>query len=116
MSKFLTWPGGGYAGIVRKQFFKGSEGTQASLDATKKVEPFVPKTIWSPFTFNAAENDVLTTSGGDINTYMEEMKTKFVTGKVPFSEWDNYVSKLKKMGLDKYVGVYKTAYERYQQK
>jgi putative aldouronate transport system substrate-binding protein len=41
------------------------------------------------------------------------MTTKFIVGDVPFTEWDNYVATLKKMGLDEYMNIYTAAYERF---
>lgn len=116
VSKYLTWPGGGYAGIVRKKYFRGSEGSAASLAAAEKLKPHFPKEIWSSFSFTADETDTLTTLGNDILTYTGEMRVKFITGKIPFSEWDSYVSELNKMGLKKYMDIYEAAYARYQKK
>jgi len=115
VSKYLTWPGGGYAGVVRKAYFLGSESSPASLEATEKVAPYFPKDIWAPFSFTAEENEIIASIGNDITTYVAEMKTKFLTGVADFSEWDKYVTKLNKMGLEEYLQVYKDAYQRYQQ-
>ncbi|MBP1993677.1 extracellular solute-binding protein [Paenibacillus eucommiae] len=115
VSRYLSWPGGGYAGVVSQKYFQGAEGSEASIAATKKLEPYFPKEIWPYFSFTVEENDQMAALGADIEVYTAEMQAKFITGKVPFTEWDDYVSKLNKMGLKDYLGIYNAAYERYKQ-
>ncbi|WP_249716695.1 extracellular solute-binding protein [Paenibacillus sp. J31TS4] len=111
--KYVTWPGGSYPGIVRQKFFQGAEAQPESMEAAKKIEAGLVKEVWPPFSFTDAESEKLISLGNDITTYITEMETKFMTGSAPFSEWDKYVSTLKKMGLDEYVNIYKASYERY---
>jgi len=49
----------------------------------------------------------------DLNTYVEQMEAKFVTGQEPLSNWDGYVAQLKKMGSDRIVELYQAAYDRW---
>ena len=51
----------------------------------------------------------------DLNTYVEQMEAKFVTGAEPLSNWDQYVEQLKKMGSDRIVELYQAAYDRWNQ-
>ncbi|WP_249716630.1 extracellular solute-binding protein [Paenibacillus sp. J31TS4] len=111
--KYVTWPGGSYPGIVRQKFFAGAEALPESIEAAKKVEPNLIKDIWPPFSFTDAENEKLITLQNDIHTYVTEMETKFITGTIPFTEWDNYVATIKKMGVDEYLKIYKAGYDRY---
>ncbi|MFD0868644.1 extracellular solute-binding protein [Paenibacillus residui] len=111
--KYVTWPGGSYPGIVRQKYFKGAESLPASIEATDKLKPYLTKEVWPVFTFTEEESERYQSLHPDINAYMEEMRAKFITGAAPFSEWDTYVDTLKKMGLDEYLEIYSTAYERY---
>ncbi|WP_409347151.1 extracellular solute-binding protein [Paenibacillus sp. MBLB4367] len=113
VGQYLVWPGGGYAGLLKPQFFKGAEGTPASAEAAKKVESQYPKEIWPPFTYTVEELDKLSALQTDITTYVTEMQAKFITGSIPFTEWDKYTATLQKMGLDNYMKIYKAAYDRY---
>ncbi|WP_342774716.1 extracellular solute-binding protein [Paenibacillus dokdonensis] len=113
VSQYLVWPGVGYPGILKQQYFKGSEGMPASVDAAKKVEPYLIKEIWPPFTYTKDETERMTVLRADIETYVKEMTTKFITGGASFNEWDSYVNTLKKMGLDEYMEIYKAGYNRY---
>src|SRR5699024_4887141 len=115
VSEYLTWPGGGYPGIVKEKFFKGAEGMPSEIKASKVLEPDVIEEAWpwSGFNYTEEESDILSTSGTDIEKYVSEMRDKFITGDEPFSEWDNYVKTIEGMGLDKYLEIQQTAYERY---
>ena len=112
-SYFLTWPGGGYPSMVKQEYFKGAESLPISIESVKKIKPYFIKEAWPLFTYTDEENQIMRSVQTDIETYVNEMLAKFVTGKTPFTEWDNYVQTLKNMGLDKYMQVYKSAYQRY---
>ena len=50
----------------------------------------------------------------DINTYIEEMRLKFITGQADIeAEWDNYCSTLESMGYYELEKIDQAAYERY---
>lgn len=113
IAKQLTWLGS-ISGIIKADYFQGGETAPQSMEAAEKIEPFVPDEIWPRFTFTADENKVLESTGADIDKYAEEMRDKFISGDADFSEWDNYVETIEKMGLDELLDVYQAAYERYQ--
>ncbi|NWL89396.1 MULTISPECIES: extracellular solute-binding protein [unclassified Paenibacillus] len=48
----------------------------------------------------------------DLDTYVQQMEAKFVTGQEPLSNWDKYVQQIKKMGADRIVELYQAAYDR----
>ncbi|GGF91750.1 extracellular solute-binding protein [Paenibacillus aceti] len=48
----------------------------------------------------------------DLNTYVQQMEAKFVTGQESLSNWDKYVDQVKKMGADRIVELYQAAYDR----
>lgn len=112
--KYVTWIGGSYPAYVQVKYFKGSESLPESVDAGKKAEPYRLKELWYYFNFTEDETEFMQSNGKDIETYIKEAEAKFITGELPFSEWDNYVSKVQSLGVERYMNVYKTAYERYQ--
>lgn len=65
--------------------------------------------------FSEDENIQLSTYATDIEAYTEEQVVKFITGAKSLDEWDNYVSTLNKMHLDKYLAIYQAAYDRWNQ-
>lgn len=113
LSKYITWLGGGYPGIVKQDTFKGAESLPSSLEATKLVEPYMIKEIWPSFTFTNEENNKLAGIATDIEKYVNEMQDKFITGTTPLSEWDKYVKTVESMRLDEYMEINKAAYDRY---
>lgn len=115
VSQYLAWPGGGYPSMVKQNYFKGAEGMPDSLNATKKLEPYMVKEVWPQFTYTAQENEKLIAKQADIETYVNEMLAKFITGNTPLSDWDKYVATLNKMGLEEYMSIQQAAYERYKQ-
>jgi putative aldouronate transport system substrate-binding protein len=115
ISKYLTWPGGYYPGVVKEKYFQGAEGSDGSLANAEKAEPLTLKQsdIWPNFNFTVDESSELATLSTDINTYVTEMTAGFITGKTSMKEWDNYVKTLEKMNLDRYMEIYEAAYKRY---
>lgn len=115
ISKYLTWPGGYYPGMVKQKYFKGAEGQQASIENAKKAESntIQQEEIWPAFNFDLKDQEELSSISTDIQTYVDEMTAKFITGKSSFSEWDKYVKTLEKMGLEKYMEIYTNGYKNF---
>lgn len=113
LSKYLTWPGGGYPSIVTQEFFHGMENAPAAVEAAKDHEPHMIEETWPSFTHTETENEFLQSVGVDINTYVTENKDLFITGRRPMSEWDEYVETIENMGLDEYMEIMETTIERY---
>ena len=60
------------------------------------------------------EADQLSAIKTDVDTYVEEARMNFVTGAWNFdSDWDAYVARMEKMGIDDYVAIKQAQYERY---
>ncbi|GIP33322.1 extracellular solute-binding protein [Paenibacillus sp. J2TS4] len=114
LTKYVTWMGGSYPGYVQEKYFKGSETLPESVAVGEKAEPDRIKDLWYNFNFLPEETEFMQSTGSDIHTFIGEMEAKFVSGDLPFSEWDSYVEKVKKMGVDEYLKVYKAAYDRYE--
>lgn len=112
-SKYVTYAGGGYPGIVDQRYYQGTENNPAALEAMDRIEPYLIDEVWPEFIYTEDERKVLTSNGADIEKYVEEMEDRFITGEKPFSEWDDYVKELKNMGLDNYLKIKTDAYERY---
>lgn len=113
VSKKLSWVGN-EIGIIKEEYFHGSEASDASLEAADKIEPYVPE-IWPAFNYTNEENQVLSSTGSDINKYVDEMREKFIAGEEDFSEWDNYIETIEGMGLDEYMEIQQDAYDRYEE-
>jgi putative aldouronate transport system substrate-binding protein len=63
--------------------------------------------------FSAEELDKLERYQVDIQEYAEQTEAKWITKGGVDSQWDDFVKKLKQMGLEDMIKVYQGAYERY---
>lgn len=111
--KRLTWVGIWPPGIMKQEYFLGSETSASSLKATEKLEPYLEDESWPRFMYTEEETKVLTSVGADLEKYALEMRDKFIVGDFKESEWDNYLKTLEDIGLGKYLEVQQAAYDRY---
>lgn len=61
------------------------------------------------------ENNAIMLPLTDINTYLEESVTGFITGTKSMDEWDAFIQAIKDIGIDKILVVYQTQYDRLQE-
>lgn len=114
LAKYLVWTGIGAPGVVKPEYFEGSENNDQSLEAADKLEPYLIEEVWTNFTYTESENKKLDALSADIENYVGEMQDKFIVGDIPFSEWDDYIKTIEKMGLEEYMEIQTDAYERYE--
>lgn len=63
--------------------------------------------------FSTSDNDLISSKMNDINTYVDEMFVKFVTGKEPLANWDAYVKEVNDMGMPQLLEIYNKSYEKW---
>lgn len=49
----------------------------------------------------------------DIQSYVDQMKARFITGVEPFDNWDVYIKQLNEMGLEEYLKLQQDAYDKF---
>ncbi|MFC4404113.1 extracellular solute-binding protein [Gracilibacillus xinjiangensis] len=113
LAKYMTWLGGGYPGIVKKDYFKGAESLPSAIEAAERLDPYLPEQLIPAFTFTEEESSRFSALAADIEKYVEETQDKLITGEISFAEWDNYIQTLHDMGLEEYMEIQNAAYERY---
>lgn len=59
------------------------------------------------------EQAEVTSLQSDLNTYVEQMEARFVTGQEPLANWDKYVETINKMGGGRLAEIHQTAYDRW---
>ncbi|MFD1735442.1 extracellular solute-binding protein [Bacillus salitolerans] len=59
------------------------------------------------------EQNTVNTLRPDIDSYIEQMEAKFVSGGASFDEWDKYVNTLKGLGVEELVSIHQAAYDRF---
>ncbi|MFI2856603.1 extracellular solute-binding protein [Paenibacillus sp. JSM ZJ436] len=94
---------------------KGTTVDQEINADLAELEKFKPEEIWPNFAPTDAETSEIDPIMTDINSYIEEMRVKFITGTLSLdADWDNYVKTLDQMGAQRYLEIKRAQYERYQ--
>ena len=68
------------------------------------------------FSFTAEASEERSNIMSDINTYVDEMTLKFITGVTPLSEFDNYMAQLKAMGIEDAIAITQQQYDAFMSK
>lgn len=80
--------------------------TWSDVDISMAFEPI----LW----MTPEENEIVSNTSTDIQTYKDEMRDAFITGQKDIDkEWDSYVETLKSMGNDEIKKAKQSAYDRY---
>ena len=89
----MSWPG-----------FSGMELTPKPIEASELLKDYLPEIVWPILNYTEEENEIVTTTGSDIDSYAKSMASKFVTGAEPLTDenWAAYVQTIEKMGLAEY--------------
>ncbi|GHT60510.1 sugar ABC transporter substrate-binding protein [Spirochaetia bacterium] len=123
-----------YQEVAKK--YAGMRGSGAGSQATRLVElvnapiSFESAKVWfypneeQAYTWRMPPGITLTVDESlrnaelatPINTYVAEMAVSFVTGQVPLSQFDTFVSRLNQMGLAEYLRIQQAAYDRWQKR
>src|SRR5699024_4378448 len=96
-----------------KENQKLSDFDQFATDETnEKIEPFgeVPYPL---VYFTSEEQKEINTIEVDLESYVEQMEAKFITGVKSLDEWDDYVKTIENMNIDRYVELHQVAYDRW---
>lgn len=98
-AKYTFFPGGGVLGhYSEKQLLPTMDGTPMPT-YIQKVQDHLPTAVYNAPLLDASTQEKLTDLSNDIGKYSDEMRAKFVLGKVSFDDWDSYVKQLDKMGI-----------------
>lgn len=63
--------------------------------------------------FTAEESQRLSTIMSNVQTTADEMLFKFIMGIEPLDNYDNFINKIKQLGIDEAIDIYTVAVERY---
>lgn len=113
MGAYVIWPGTSAPVFMTEKYFKGVHSMPHALEATEKIKPYFVEPNLPDLNLTSEENEEMSALKADIETYVLEMRVKFITGDIPFSEWETYVGTLDRMGLDRYMEIYQSAYTRF---
>jgi putative aldouronate transport system substrate-binding protein len=74
------------------------------------------KYIYPPASPSIEDSETLAQILNNVKTYSEEMESKFIAGILPISEFNNYVTQIKKFGIEKAIAIKQAAYDGYMAK
>ncbi|NTV91382.1 MAG: extracellular solute-binding protein [Clostridiales bacterium] len=69
--------------------------------------------VMPTLSLTSAEGSEYANAFTEFDTYAKEMTVKFIVGKEPLTKWDEYVAKIKELGVDKAVAIQQAALDRY---
>lgn len=110
IGSMTPWPGGGSPQWVNDKDATAIN-TPETAEASKKLEPYVPKKVYPDPIFDANTANQVNDIRTDLDSYVNQSTAKFITGDLSFDNWDKYVSQLKKIGIDKLEKLYQKAYD-----
>lgn len=78
-------------------------------------DPLVDSSLVIPATVSLNEDDSDTKARimTSVDTYVDEMVLKFITGAEPLANWDGFVATVKGMGIDTVIDIMQSAYDSY---
>ena len=111
--QFAKWHYKAHTGPFLRDFraFPFTDIVVDSMDvwsSSSEGEAVLPKIV-----MNDQESRKYSTIMGDIKTYVEEMRLKFVLGLEPLDEFDAFVSQVESMGIDEAIALKQAALNRY---
>lgn len=94
-----------------------AEGLEILLyqETNRNYEPYAPKGKMAlpSIKLTAQESEEIQVIKVELEKYIEESRLKFLLGEWDLeNDWDNYVNALDSIGIDKYLEVYQTGYDR----
>ncbi|WP_168120176.1 extracellular solute-binding protein [Paenibacillus sp. HB172176] len=110
IGQFTPWPGGGAPHLISERNSSAINPPEVQA-AQEALEPYMPKQIYGAPIFDEDTSKEVNTLRQDIDTYVAEMTSKFITGALSFDKWDEYVNTLGKMHLEDLQAFYQKAYD-----
>jgi putative aldouronate transport system substrate-binding protein len=124
---YVTADGNAAEWTNRRSVFRVHNGTYLKSDSRSNPNRWIDeleqwRVVWGstpspyslpPVTMTVDESAELSSIMTDIKTYVNEMTVKFIMGAEPLSEYENYISTIQGMNIDKAIAIYQAALDRY---
>jgi len=113
--EYVIYQNFGYDIALRRSIVNdGSNSEARQIGFRDHNLPYERGWQFPPVKFNEEEQAVLDSYMVEINNYVNEMMSKFITGIADIdAEWDTYIATLEKMGAAEVLAVYQAAYDRW---
>jgi ABC-type sugar transport system, periplasmic component len=98
---------------VDQDIYKSASYVKRLQDLSSEYyKPYAPKEWFTAVFLTAEQTNEISQMKTNITDYVNQSLVQFITGSLDIDkDWDNYVSKLKDLQLDKYIDIYNKAYE-----
>ena len=102
---FPRWGGGDYIAATREETYVNSAMMWSEADPSLAYPAAI---VLSVDAQKAAAPQL-----EEINTYINDMTRKFITGEEPLTNFDTYMDQLQKMGIEDLIAAYQAAYDSF---
>ncbi len=114
MAKFALPSYGGWGKVIAKDSYLSlTQVYQSQKDAAATWAAADMSLLMPSLAFTDEEFEEVSGVMGDISTYESEIIVKIIMGTEPISKFDEFLAKIKDMGIEKAIKARKTAYDRY---
>ncbi|MEZ0536472.1 ABC transporter substrate-binding protein [Caldicellulosiruptoraceae bacterium PP1] len=104
-------------GVVTAEDFKNlvdmEDRAKVRIDRVKKYSPYMTSEIIPTLFFTPSELDRKNKIEVDLYQYVNKKRAQWLMNGGIEKEWNKYLSDLKKIGIDEYLKILQTAYNRY---
>ncbi len=114
LGTYVCWSGGGNPSVADDDHFGVHLIPEITVTAAQNLKQYEPEVLWPQnFTYTEEENERLVDLKLDIETYMKDMRAKFISGSESLDKWDEYVATIERMGLAEYREIVQAGLDRY---
>ena len=114
LGTYVCWSGGGNPSVANDEYFGSQLINQTTVEAAQKLIAYGPEIIWpGSFSYTTEEAELLAEYVLEIDTYVKDMTSRFISGAESMDNWDKYVEQINKMDLAGYTELVQTALDRY---
>lgn len=114
LGAYVPWGGGANPSMAEDHVFGENMYTDMEKDVCQERIQYGPEIVWGTFNYSDEQYRRLSVLENDVETYITDMRAKFITGDANFEEdWDNYVQTLNRMGLEELMTIYQSGLDTY---
>jgi putative aldouronate transport system substrate-binding protein len=110
IGQLTPWPGGGSPQYITVRNASAINPPEVQK-AQEALDPYLPEAIYGAPLFDEDTSKEVDRIRQDMDMYFEESSAKFITGDLSFDNWDEYVSTIESMGLERLQEIYQEAYD-----
>lgn len=116
LGRYICWSGGANPSVADDIHFGNHLIPEVTVNAAGALMEDAPEEVWGQFVYATEDSERLSVLTTDISTYLTDMTAKFITGEADFGQWEDYKSKVDKMGHDEYREIVQRALDNYNEK